>query len=103
MMTLLLLAPEKSALKGFLGALHPGVIHFPIALLSAALLLELWQVLRKRREPAPGTLALSFLAAAAAIPACVFGFMLADYEGAEGTTLQRHQWVGVAAAVVSVV
>jgi uncharacterized membrane protein len=102
MMTPLLMATEKSTLKGLLGAFHPGVVHFPIALLSVAALLEVFQILRKRKEPAPGTSTLAYLAAAAAVPASLFGFMLADYDGAEGATIDLHKWLGVASTVVAI-
>jgi uncharacterized membrane protein len=102
MMTHLMMAPEKSALKGLLGAFHPGLVHFPIALLAVAALLEVVQILRKRKEPAPGTPVLAYLAAAAAVPASFFGFMLADVEGAEGATVDLHQWLGIASTVVAI-
>jgi uncharacterized membrane protein len=99
----LLAAAEKSAVKGFLGALHPGVVHFPIALLAVGALFEILQILRKKKEPAPGTQALAFLAAAAAVPATLFGFMLADYEGSEGKLIDLHQWLGVSSTIVAVI
>lgn len=95
------LAAEKSAVKGFLGALHPGVIHFPIALLSVAALLEIVQIVRRKPEPAPGTAVLAYLAAAAAVPAAFFGFMLADYSGEEGKILDWHKWLGIASTVLA--
>jgi uncharacterized membrane protein len=100
---LLLAAAGKSGLKCFLGALHPGIVHFPIALLAVAALFETLQLLRKKAEPAAGTPALAWLAAAAAVPATLFGFMLADAEGSEGALIDRHQWLGVASTVVAVV
>jgi len=103
MMHILAATAEKSAAKGFLGALHPGIVHFPIALLAVAALLEFLQILRKKAEPAPGTVALAWLAAAAAVPASFFGFMLADYEGSEGSLINLHQWTGVASTVVAIV
>ena len=102
MMHLFIAAAEKSAFKGFLGALHPGVVHFPIALLAVAAFFEILQILRKKKEPAPGTPALAYLAAAAAVPATFFGFMLADYEGAEGKLVDLHQWLGVSSTIVAV-
>lgn len=98
---LLLAAAEKSAFKCFLGAMHPGVVHFPIALLAVGALLEILQVLKKKKEAFPGTVALTYLAAAAAVPASMFGFMLADSEGAEGKLVDLHQWLGVASTVVA--
>ena len=100
---LFLAAPEKSAFKCFLGALHPGVVHFPIALLAVAALLEVLQILRKKKEPAAATSTLTYLAAAAAVPASFFGFMLADSEGAEGKLVDLHQWLGVVSTVVALV
>jgi uncharacterized membrane protein len=101
LMTPLLLAAGKSGFKCFLGALHPGVVHFPIALLAVGALLEILQVLRKKKEPFAGTAALTYLAAASAVPASFFGFMLADAEGAEGKLVDLHQWLGVASTVIA--
>src|SRR5262245_18603910 len=96
---MLTVADDKSALKGLLGALHPGVVHFPIALLAVAALLEVLQVLRKKPEASPATAVLAYLAAASAVPASFFGFMLAD--GDESSLVQLHQWLGVATTVVA--
>jgi uncharacterized membrane protein len=99
----LLMTEEKSALKGLLGAFHPGLVHFPIALLTVAALAEVFQILRRRREPWSGTPDLSYLAAAAAVAAAFFGFMLEDYEGASGPTVDLHKWLGIASTVVALV
>src|SRR5436190_4265660 len=102
MMThLMMMASEKSALKGLLGAFHPGLVHFPVALLVVAALAETFQILKKRREPWAGTPLLAYLAAAAAVPASFFGFMLADYGGNEGPMIDLHQWLGIASTVAA--
>src|SRR5436190_11006784 len=105
MTPLLLLAEvaEKSPWTGFLGRMHPGVVHFPIALLAVAALFEVFQILKKRPEPAPGTLPMVVLAMLAAVAASFFGFMLADYESTEGPKLDLHKWLGIASTVVSIV
>jgi uncharacterized membrane protein len=95
----LMMASEKSALKGLLGALHPGIVHFPIALLAVGALVETVMILKKRREPWAGTPILAYLAAAAAVPASFFGFMLADYGGNEGPEIDLHKWLGLASTV----
>lgn len=100
---LLLAVAEKSAFKWLLGALHPGTVHFPIALLVVAALLEVLQILKKRREPAGGTIPLTWLSAATAAPAALFGFMLADHTGTGGAVLDLHKWLGVSTAVVTFV
>ena len=101
MMMHLMMATEKSALKGLLGAFHPGIVHFPIALLAVGALAEIVQILRKRREPWAGTPLLAYLAAAAAVPASIFGFMLADYGGNEGDMIDLHKWLGIASTVAA--
>jgi uncharacterized membrane protein len=102
MMMHLMMASEKSALKGLLGALHPGIVHFPIALLAVGALVEIVLTLKKRREPWAGTPLLAYLAAASAVPASLFGFILADYGGNEGSMIDLHKWLGVAATVAAV-
>lgn len=101
MMPFLPALAEKSPIQCFLGALHPGVVHFPIALLSVAAFLEFLQIVRKKKEASPGTAALAWLAAAAAVPASFFGFMLADAEGTGGPMLDLHKWLGVASTMVA--
>jgi uncharacterized membrane protein len=104
MMNLLIAsAAEKSALKWFLGALHPGIVHFPIGLLAAAAFFELIQLLRKRQVPHPATLPLIGLSALTSIPAVIFGFMLAEHGGNEGGTVELHKWLGIASAVAACV
>jgi uncharacterized membrane protein len=96
-------AEGHSPIVGFLGRLHPGVIHFPIALLSIAALFEMVWWVRKKSGLAPGTLALVWLAAPSAVAASVFGWLLADYEGTEGSLVELHRWVGLAGTAVGVV
>jgi uncharacterized membrane protein len=94
-------AAEKSALVWLLGALHPGIVHFPIGLLGAAALFELLQIVRKRPEPCPATAPLLYLAAVSSLPAVLFGFMLAEHGGNEGSTVDLHKWLGIASAALS--
>jgi len=101
MMHLTMMAAEKSAMKGLLGAFHPGIVHFPIALLAVAALVETVLILKKRREPWAGTPVLAYLAAASSVPASLFGFILADYGGNEGEMVDLHKWLGVAGTVAA--
>ena len=94
-------AEKQSRLMGLLGNLHPGIVHFPIALLATAALLELLQMVRKKEGPAPGSLPMVFIAALAAGPACLFGWFLSTVEGKLGNVLELHKWLGIATAVVA--
>src|SRR6185369_12994018 len=102
MMHLLIAAAEKSPMTGLFGKLHPGVVHFPIALLAVAALFEVLQILKKRPEPAGGTLPLVGLAALSAVAASLFGWALEIYDGVEGDTFALHKWVGIGATAVAV-
>jgi uncharacterized membrane protein len=94
---------DKSPWIGFLGKLHPGIVHFPIALLSVAALFEAIQILKKKPEPMGGTLPLVWLAALNAVLASLFGWALEEYEGVEGTIFNLHKWIGLGATAVAVV
>ena len=82
-----------------LGRLHPLTVHFPIGLALTAAVVELVNIIRRRRDASPFAFTATGIAAATAIIAAVFGWLNADYEGAtEGTTLFLHRWLGVIAA-----
>ena len=102
-MTISLLAAteQHSPFVGFLGRLHPGIIHFPIALLAVAALFESWRMVRRQPGPNPATLPLTVLAAASAVAASLFGWLLSEYEEMEGSLVELHKWVGLGASVVA--
>lgn len=79
----------------FVGRFHPVVVHFPIALVIAALAAEML----RRREAARVCLTLG---AAGAIAAAAMGWALWLHTSAVGereTYMMLHQWVGTAMAV----
>jgi uncharacterized membrane protein len=80
-----------------LGRLHPLCVHFPIALLLAALLAEL---VRPRREgPSETAFFCLALGAAGAALAALTGWLFAEHDppGMEALLL-RHRWAGIGAA-----
>ncbi len=99
--------PTPNALLQFLGRLHPLVVHFPIALLLVAGVIEGWFafVKREREASASATTCLAF-GAFGAVAAALFGWLYADFDppgrGVESELLW-HRWVGVATAVVAVI
>jgi uncharacterized membrane protein len=86
---------------GFLGWLHPALVHFPIALLVISALLEAVQILRRTQGLSSATLLLTCLAAPAAAVASILGFLLKGYEGTEGPLVDLHAGLGLGATVAA--
>jgi uncharacterized membrane protein/mono/diheme cytochrome c family protein len=86
-----------------LGRLHPLLVHFPVGLLCVALLLELVAWTRKSSDLKAGIQALVYIGAASSVLAALFGYMLAQQESYSGSTLDLHQWSGIATMVLSVI
>ncbi|HEV3029841.1 MAG TPA: c-type cytochrome domain-containing protein, partial [Planctomycetota bacterium] len=86
---------------GFLGWLHPALVHFPIALLAIAALVETVQILRWTQGLSSTTLLLICLAAPTAGVASILGFLLKGYEGMEGPLVNLHAGLGLGATVAA--
>jgi uncharacterized membrane protein len=102
-------SPEEmaSAVKrilGRLGPLHILVIHFPIALLIAAVVAELWSAWRGDRTPAPTVRFCVLLGAASAVVAAALGWLHAThgYGATMPHVLTLHAWSGTLAAAWAV-
>jgi uncharacterized membrane protein len=95
-------------LAPFLGRMHPLVLHFPIALLLAALVFELALLVGPFRSLRPGSdlrgvaPALLFAGAMMACVAMTAGWLLMRNEGREGPLVERHMQGGIALAAVTV-
>ena len=87
----------------FLGRIHPSVLHFPVAFLILALLLEIFRLpvirwLTPDLSDAAGRVVL-WLAAWSALAAAVAGWLLAHEGGYDSDLLDRHLWSGVATGI----
>lgn len=84
----------------FIGRFHPAVVHFPIALILLAALLEgigaLYRPLRVVRHATAVVLFLGALSAAAAV---VAGYLLSLEGGYDPTLVRAHFWAGLTVAV----
>ncbi len=79
----------------WLGAWHPAVIHFPIALLLTAALLEVAAVVRRQPAYAAGNKLLLGIAMAAAFIAALLGWANAGLpEPVDAAALTTHRWLG---------
>ena len=79
----------------FLGRLHPAVVHFPIALLLLAAILELFTLKNFNSKLRPSIQILIITGLASAILAALLGYFLSKDETG-GTNLNIHQWVAYA-------
>jgi uncharacterized membrane protein len=89
---------------GRLGPLHILVIHFPIALLIAAVAAELWSAWRGDRTPAPAVRFCVLLGAAGAVVAAALGWVHAShgYGASMPQVLILHAWSGTLATAWAV-
>ena len=85
----------------WLGKFHPVVVHFPIALLLAAVLAELLMLALKREALGPIVTYCLILGAGGAVVASALGWLAAEAEPTSGGTLSLHRWLGIAAAGLS--
>jgi len=99
-------APDvKKHLLDWLGNYHVMVIHFPIALLLAAAVGELWFVCRSVRQPTSAVSFCVLLGAISAVVSAALGWLHAasGYGANSPSTLTWHRWFGTATAAGSVV
>jgi uncharacterized membrane protein/mono/diheme cytochrome c family protein len=93
-----------SGAGAFLGRFHPLLVHFPIALLVLAGLVELIAGRRGDRSPwASAVLApLAALAALAAVVAATAGYLLGATGGYGGSTFLLHRLLGITVALLAI-
>jgi len=88
----------------FLGRLHPMIVHFPVALLVCAGMLEILALKRPSARPSARTCL--YIGAASSIVAAGMGWLIAAHEPhsrSELQVLEAHRWTGIATAVFAVV
>jgi len=96
-------APSGAARLGrWLGRFHPVVVHFPIALLLCAVLVELAGAVLKRTGYESIVTFCLVVGSAGAVAAAALGWLAAESEPTTGGTLLTHRWLGIASALVAV-
>jgi uncharacterized membrane protein len=93
----------------FQGLFHPATTHFPIALLTVSTLFLMLSFVR-RDTCEPVAFHCLWIGGLGAILACAAGWSYAVYEGygsglsfdLQNSSIDRHRWLGIGVAVVSV-
>lgn len=98
----LILAESSFWLSQLFGRLHPMMVHFPIALILAAVVMELFTMGKFRHSFRSGIRFLVIIGTISALIAALMGWFLAENEGITGSTLDLHRIVGVVSAGFSV-
>lgn len=85
------------------GRTHPILVHFPIAMVLAAAMIETIRAMVRRPAPARTSihmLGIGVIAAAAAIGS---GWLNGDYENhaSQADTMELHRWIGIGGGVVA--
>ena len=87
----------------FFGRLHPLVLHLPIGFLALAFVMELASRKEKYTALTPAVGFAIQLGMWSAIFASASGYVLSWEGGYDEMLLNRHQWLGIATAVISVI
>jgi uncharacterized membrane protein len=85
----------------FLGRFHTVVLHFPVALLFLAALLEAIRMVSPGARRYPMSLVM-FFGSASAVTAMALGWLLMRADAVKGPLVHRHMQGGIAVAILSV-
>lgn len=97
----LILADSSHWIGQLFGRLHPMLVHFPIALLLVAVVMELITLGNFRHSFRSAIRFLVILGAISAITAAGMGWLLAENEGMSGSSLDLHRIIGLSSAGIS--
>ncbi|OYX98582.1 MAG: hypothetical protein B7Y76_07585, partial [Sphingobacteriia bacterium 35-40-5] len=99
--SILSINPENFWFLRFFGRLHPLAVHFPIALLLLAAILELGTIKKFNSPIRPGIQILLIAGIISSLISAIFGILLsgsAEY----GDNLILHQWMGISTAFLGI-
>ena len=85
----------------FTGIFHPLIVHFPVALLTLAAIVEMLRLKFRKEISADVTLVCLLISAGGAIASAVVGWARAPMLKADDT-LMVHRWLGVVLTVMTV-
>jgi uncharacterized membrane protein len=78
-----------------IGRMHPLLVHFPIGILSLAVMMEFWRILFNKKELEKAALFSLYVGFVASILAGFSGYLLSQDGGYSADTLTPHRWAGI--------
>ena len=85
-----------------IGRMHPLLVHFPIGILSLAVLMEFWRILFNKKELEKAALFSLYVGFFASILAGFSGYLLSQDGGYSADTLTPHRWAGISLVVLNI-
>lgn len=92
---------HASSSGSVLTRLHPATVHFPIALLIVAALVEMLAVARSSAPLAQAANVMTVAGAAGAVIAAMFGWIHTGIWFGGGATMHWHRWTGTGLALAA--
>jgi uncharacterized membrane protein/mono/diheme cytochrome c family protein len=86
-----------------LGRVHPMVLHMPIGILVALLVLEVVALVRRRPLPREVRVGMAWMAAGFAVMSVLAGLQLSRERAYTHDGVWLHQWLGISTGVMAVV
>lgn len=87
----------------FIGRFHIVIVHFPIAILLLAGVLEILSFKNFNSKYRPSINIAVIIGSISAVFSAIFGYILAQNEEITGQTLDLHQWGGIVTAILSLI
>lgn len=87
----------------FIGRFHPVLVHLPIGILLIAVLFQFLSRKEKYELLDAAVVIALFWGMLSAVASCISGFLLSRSDDYDESLISKHQWFGIAVAVVSVV
>jgi uncharacterized membrane protein/mono/diheme cytochrome c family protein len=91
------------SLADFIGRFHPVFVHLPIGILLLACFFQLLTIRNRFVFLQPAIPVMVFWGMIGAILSCITGYSLSQTGDYEGGLVDKHQWLGIATAIVSLV
>lgn len=87
----------------FIGRFHPVLVHLPVGILLLAVLFQ-WLSLKEKFQSLQVAVGITlFCGMLSAIASCVSGYLLSTTDDYDKSLIFKHQWFGIAVAVISVI